>query len=168
MSFIFTKTRVSVGFVLMASALLSVVGVRADPEPAYLDNRSTPQSLVESYYNAINLQQYQRASSYFSEGAGPKDFEAWAKGYATTQHVSVQFGETRADPGAGQIYWALPVALSVVSTKGAHIVYAGCYALHLTNPSMQTFGQYHPMSIDTAKLKKSSLPFEEAAPKSCD
>lgn len=168
MSFIFTKARLGVVFVLMASALVAVVNVQADPEPAYLDNRSTPQSLVESYYNAITLRQYQRAFSYFSEGAGPKDFEAWVKGYATTRHVSVRFGTTQPDPGAGQIYWALPVALSVVSTENTQAVYAGCYTLHLTNPSMQTSGQYHPMSIDGAKLEKSSLRFEDAAPTSCD
>ncbi|MFT6489479.1 MAG: hypothetical protein ACJAXQ_000248 [Parvibaculaceae bacterium] len=165
----FNIRKSGVGFVaaLVGSLALSPVGAWAEPTPTYLDNRSTPQSLVASYYNAINQKQYVRAYSYFSHGAAPTGFKAWATGYETTQHVSIKMGDTYPDPGAGQIYWALPVALSVVSTDGPPAVYAGCYHLHLTSVSMQIEPPFVPMSIQSATLKKSSLAFEEAVPSSC-
>lgn len=156
-----------VGSVVFSSIGVLSIDVLAEPTSTYLDNRSTPQSLVESYYDAINQKQYVRAYSYFSHGAAPTGFKAWAAGYETTQHVSIKMGDTYPDPGAGQIYWALPVALSVVSTDGPAVVYAGCYHLHLTNVSMQTEPPFVPMSIQSATLKKSSVAFEEAVPSSC-
>ena len=134
----------------------------------YLDDRSTPQQLVQSYYNAINLQQYARAYGYFSPGAVPSDFETWAKGYAATKSVSVQFGPAQPDPGAGQVYWALPVAISALGTDGETTVFSGCYQIHLTNPGMQVDPPFQPMSINSAKLSKVDKPIQDAIPKSCD
>lgn len=167
MSFFFPKTSIGFVAVLMGSFVFSALGVQAYQTPIYLDDRSTPQSLVKSYYHAINQKQYVQAYSYFSQGAAPTDFEAWAKGYETTSHVSLKMGGTQPDPGAGQIYWALPVALSVLSTDGQRVVYAGCYNLHITNVFMQIEPPFAPMSISSAQLKRSSLAFEEAVPKTC-
>lgn len=167
MKCVFTKMRAGVASVLVAGSFVGMLAVHAEPETAYLDNRSTPQSLVESYYNAINQKQYVRAYSYFSKGWAPQDYAAWVAGYATTQHVSIRVGATYPDPGAGQVHWALPVALSVVTTEGQQVVYAGCYAIHMTNVFMQIDPPFAPMSINAAKLKKSPLLFEAAVPKAC-
>ncbi len=165
----FNIRKSGVGFVtaLVGSLALSPVGAWAEPTPTYLDNRSTPQSLVASYYNAINQKQYARAYGYFSHGVGPKAFQPWAAGYETTQHVAVKMGETYPDPGAGQVHWALPVALSVVATDGQRTVYAGCYHLSMTSASMQIEPPFVPLSIQSATLQKSSLAFAEAVPSSC-
>lgn len=134
----------------------------------YMDDRSTPQALIQSYYNAINQQNYVRAYGYFSQGFAPKNYESWMKGYADTKSVSVQFGPTQPDPGAGQIYWALPVAISSVSTDGKETVFAGCYEIHMTNPLMQTDPPFQPMSINSAKLHRSDKAIQDSVPKSCD
>jgi len=133
----------------------------------YLDDRSTPQKLIQSYYNAINKKQYARAYGYFTKGSAPSDFESWSEGYAKTKSVSVQFGSTRPDPGAGQIYWALPVAISSLDTDGKTEVFAGCYKIHLTNPGMQVDPPFQPMSIDGAKLEASTKRIAEAVPDKC-
>lgn len=153
---------------IVAGALALVAGAGgALAAVQYMDDRSTPKALVQSYYNAINQQQYARAYGYFSEGFAPKDYDSWVKGYADTASVAVQVGATRPDPGAGQIYWALPVAISVRKTDGSHEVFAGCYTIHMTNPGMQDTPPYQPMSISGAELAKSSKPVQDAVPDSC-
>ncbi len=149
-----------------AIGLIATAGV-AVAALQYMDDRSTPEKLVQSYYNAIDQQQYARAYGYFSPGFAPKDYQSWVKGYADTKSVSVQFGGTQPDPGAGQIYWALPVALAVLMTDGSTKVYAGCYTIHLTNPQMQTDPPFQAMSINGAKLSLSDKPIAESVPKSC-
>lgn len=152
--------------VACVSGLIATTGM-AVAELQYLDDRSTPQKLVQSYYNAINQKQYARAYGYFSEGFAPKDYQSWVKGYADTKSVSVQFGSTQPDPGAGQIYWALPVAISVLETDGASKVYAGCYTIHMTNPEMETDPPFQPMTINGAKLSESDKSAQDSVPGHC-
>ncbi|MEM9634122.1 MAG: hypothetical protein AAGA50_22525 [Pseudomonadota bacterium] len=133
----------------------------------YLDDRSTPQKLVQSYYYAISNQLYAQAYSYFSKGWEPKDFKKWSEGYASTKKVNVKFGPTEPDVGAGQIDWALPVAISAEQTDGTSKVFIGCYQIHMTNIGMQTDPPYQPMGINSASLKETNTPFDNAVPGKC-
>ena len=152
------------GFVALA---VSAVCAEASEALQYLDDRSTPQKLIQSYYNAINQRQCARAYSYFTLDKAPKDFQSWSAGYAKTKSVSVQFGPTRPDPGAGEIYWALPVAIASLGTDGTTTVFAGCYTIHVANPGMQVDPPFQPMSINGAKLEESDKPIAEAVPDKC-
>lgn len=151
----------------LLAGLIVVPAALASEAVQYLDDRSTPERLVQSYYNAINLRQYARAYGYFTGGSAPADFKSWAEGYAKTKSVSVQFGSTEPDPGAGQIYWALPVAIASLDADGKTTVYSGCYTIHLANPGMQVDPPFQPMSINGAKLKESDKPIAEAVPNGC-
>ena len=133
----------------------------------YLDDRSTPQKLVESYYYAISNQLYVQAYSYFQKDVAPKDFKSWSEGYADTISVEVAFGPTEPDPGAGQIYWGLPVALKSTKTDGSTVVFSGCFTVHMANLGMQTEPPFQPMGIVEASLKETNVPFENAAPQKC-
>ena len=133
---------------------------------AYLDDRSTPESLVESYYNAINRGTYVQAYSYLRSPA--QSFAEFQKGYERTKSVELRYGSTQPDPGAGQIYWALPVAIRAHGDDGRSQVFVGCYTLHLTNPGILSDPPYQPMQIDAAELKPSNEPFEKAVPLSCE
>lgn len=104
----------------------------------------------------------------FSDGFAQKDYRNWTTGYADTGSVTVKFGDTQPDPGAGQIYWALPVAISVVAANGGTQIYAGYYTIHLTNPEMQTQRPFQPMSISGAKLKKTTADIQNAIPQNCE
>lgn len=151
------------GLVALTFAFQPFTAAQAQAEEQYMDNRSTPQKLIESFYNAINKKQYARAYRYYAaNGSTPKDFQTWADGYANTKHVSVKFGPTEPDPGAGQIYWALPVALSVLSTDGSEKVFTGCYEIHMTNPGIVTDPPHHPMGIENGHFKKSNASFVQA------
>jgi hypothetical protein len=132
------------------------------------DDRSTPQALMESYYNAINRKEYARAYSYYSEEGREPDFKVFVKGYEKTKSVKVAVRKTDPDPGAGQIYWSLPIAIESESDDGKKEVYTGCYTIRLTNPGMQEEPPYKPMQIMTGSLTKSPLEIEKSVPESCE
>nr|WP_319387198.1 hypothetical protein [uncultured Roseibium sp.] len=153
-----------------AAFLLAVHGPGVDAfagDSTYMDDRSSPQKLVESYYFAISNRYYAQAYGYFKPASAPGDFEEWSSGYAKTKSVTVKFGSTEPDPGAGQIYWALPVVIEAVQTDGKNLVYSGCYKIHMSNPGMQTDPPYQPMAIDSASLKETNASFKDVKPGSC-
>ncbi len=135
--------------------------------PDYLDDRSTPQKLLESYYNAVNRKEYVRAFSYYGEGQYGDDFEKYAKGYEGTQSVTIKLGETQPDPGAGQIYWSVPIAIESQLEDGKSQVYTGCYTVSMSNPAMQTVPPFKPMAIMAGTLSKSPLSLEKSVPEEC-
>lgn len=136
--------------------------------PDYRDDRSTPQALIESYYNAINRKEYARAYGYYSEEGREPDFKTFSKGYENTKSVKVAVRKTEPDPGAGQIYWSLPIAIESESNDGTKQVFTGCYTLRLTNPGMQEEPPYKPMQIMTGSLTKSPMEIEKSVPESCE
>ena len=148
-------------------ATLFLTGMVHANDWTFMDDRSSPQKLVESYYFAISNGYYVQAYGYFQKSTAPQDFEAWAGGYADTKTVSVKFGPTEPDPGAGQIYWALPVAIEAVQASGKSKVYTGCYKIHMINPGMQSDPPYQPMGIVSAVLKETKKPYKDAQPGSC-
>lgn len=133
----------------------------------YMDDRSTPQKLLESYYYAINNKFYVQAYSYFQPDEAPADFKKWVEGYAGTESVDVKFGASDPDPGAGQIYWALPVALAAKQSDGTTTVFTGCYKIHMANLGMQVDPPYQPMGIVSATLAETKETFSQVQPGSC-
>ncbi|MEN5277931.1 hypothetical protein ABE527_13375 [Brucella sp. TWI432] len=136
--------------------------------PDYRDDRSTPQALIESYYNAINRQEYARAYGYYSEEGREPDFAKFVKGYKGTKSVKVAVRKVEPDPGAGQIYWSMPVAIESESEDGKKQVFTGCYTINLTNPGIQAVPPYKPMQIMTGSLTKSPIEIEKSVPESCE
>lgn len=147
--------------ILTAEALIFPT-VSIAQELTYMDDRSGPKVLIQSYYNAINNRDYPRAYSYW--GTPPTDFDTWSKGFATTKHVSVMFGPTNDDPGAGSQYWALPVAISSLGTDGKVTVFSGCYEISLVDPGNVPRPPYRPTSIESGHLTETSKPFQAAVP----
>ncbi len=152
--------------VFIVAASLSSVPTHAS-DWTFQDDRSSPQKLIESYYYAISNRLYVQAYSYFSEGSAPKDFQTWSKGFSETQSVTVKFGSTAPDPGAGQIFWVLPVALSAVQSDGGVKVFAGCFTIHMISPGMQSAPPYRPMGINKASLKEVTSSFKTTKPGPC-
>jgi hypothetical protein len=134
----------------LAAALLIVAPALAQ-EPDYMDDRSTPEAVVRSFYNAVNQHQYARAYSYYDAGEGVGDYQSFADGYADTQHVEVTTGVAQDEGAAGSTYFSLPVSLDATRTDGAHRYFAGCYTLRLINPSIQE-PPVKPMFIVSGKL----------------
>jgi len=143
--------------------------VPTEPEqPDYLDDRSTPQTLLQSYYNAINRKEYARAFSYLEDGTHEPDFNVFAEGFKDTKSVKVKLGDTQPDPGAGQIYWTLPLAIEATQNDGKSQVYTGCYTLHMSSPVLQELPPFKPMRILTGTLSKSPKGLEDSVPEECE
>lgn len=136
--------------------------------PEYRDDRSTPETLIESYYNAINRKEYVRAYSYYSDEGREPDFKTFVKGYEKTKSVKVALRKAEPDPGAGQIYWSQPLAIEAEREDGNKEVFSGCYTIRLSNPAMQEEPPYKPMQIMTGSLTKSPLALEKSVPESCE
>jgi hypothetical protein len=132
----------------------------------YMDDRSTPQAVIESYYNAINRKEYVQAYSYFS--TPPKNFEEWKEGFLTTESVQLRYGSTQPDAGMSQLYWPLPVAIETHLSDGTSQVYAGCYVLHMVVPGTITDPPYSPIAINKGELKPTDKPLSQALPDKCD
>lgn len=148
----------------LVAAILSMfaaTGARAD----YLDDRSTPERLVESLYNALANKEFARAWSYF-ETRPATDFDTYVSGFEGTGKVEVRTGPAEADSAAGTTRWHVPVAILATGTDGSETVFAGCYVARLSDPQIQ--GEpYRPMAFEGARLSVADAPFEEALPHGC-
>jgi hypothetical protein len=136
----------------------------AQDEPDYLDDRSTPEAVISSFYNAINRAEYARAYAYFGQDDAP-EYDSWEFGYSDTSHVEVSFGQSAQEGAAGSMYWTLPVKLDVTATEGQHSYFAGCYTLRLAQPAIQA-PPFEPLHIIEGKLKQ--VDAQGFAPAKCD
>src|SRR5712671_3483644 len=116
------------------------------PASAYVDDRSSPEALIGSYYNAISQRQYLRAYSYWEISDSLPPFATFAQGFANTTDVQVELGTVGGSPGAGQLYWSVPAAVFSTTTAGAQ-AFVGCYTLHLARPEIQAAPPFKPMAI---------------------
>jgi hypothetical protein len=144
--------------------LLALASPAIADEPAYLDDRSTPEAVVASYYNAIERQEFARAYSYFGSGSGP-EYEGWKAGYAETRSVSVSFGRLATEGAAGSTYYSLPVRLDATNSDGSTAAFAGCYVLRLAQPTIQE-PPFEGIHIESATLHAAKA--GEEPPESCD
>ena len=121
----------------------------------YADDRSTPEALITSYYNAISRAEYARAYSYYGGNAAPANYDRWEMGYSDTSFVEISFGDIDEEGAAGSIYYSVPVKLDVETTDGQHRYFSGCYVVRLANPAIQGV-PFEPMHIEDATLRRST------------
>jgi hypothetical protein len=127
------------------------------PAP-YIDDRSSAQAVITSYFNAIDRQEYARAYSYWNAAAGQQaglaPFPQFRQGYADTKSVQLTTGAVTHDEGAGQLYYWTPVTLVAQTTGGATQTYVGCYRMHLGRPEIQGVPPFMPLAIESASVKQ--------------
>lgn len=151
--------------ILTLTAVLIAPAALAAP-PAYSDDRSTPEAVVQSLYNAINRKEYLRGWSYFQPGAAA-GYSEFKSGYGTTESVDLKLGKTVSEGAAGSVQTKVPVAIYAHQADGSSKVFLGCYTLIQVDPSLQDDPPFRPIQISAAHLSASSNTFEEAVP-SCD
>ncbi|MDO5643287.1 MAG: hypothetical protein Q4G26_13010 [Paracoccus sp. (in: a-proteobacteria)] len=133
----------------------------ADEAPGFIDDRSSPERVVISLYNAIDRQEYLRGWSYFSPDAAPP-YPQFRDGYAETASVVLRLGKVESEGAAGSVYSSVPVALRAVGADGAEQVFIGCYRLRQVQPAIQDRPPFRPITIESGKLLRSDKPFAEA------
>jgi hypothetical protein len=121
------------------------------PATSYLDDRSTAEAVIRSYYNAIAERQYLRAYSYWEASDSLPPYPTFAQGFAETNDVQVELGTVGGSPGAGQLYWSVPAAVFSTTASGANS-FVGCYTVHLARPQLQAAPPFKPMSIQAGQL----------------
>lgn len=151
----------------LAALTVLLAGPAFAAQPAYVDDRSTPEAVISSFYNAISRQEYARAWSYYQDGQGVPAFPAFVTGYADTKSVKVSFGQSASEGAAGSTYWTLPVSLDAVSSSGRHSYFAGCYTLRLANPQIQAEPPFEPLHITDGHLKTAKGFGKSFAPADC-
>src|SRR2546427_4216934 len=124
----------------------------AVPVTAYLDDRSSAEQVVRSYYDAIGRRQYLRAYGYWETSPTLPAFDVFAKGFETTTVVQVELGTVGGSPGAGQLYWSVSAVVLATTTSGAQ-AFVGCYTVHLARPEIQSVPPFKPMAIQTGQLQ---------------
>jgi hypothetical protein len=147
----------ALGVVVVALAPGSARAQEHAPEPAYQDDRSTAESVIGSFYDAVNRREYARAYSYWEPGAAEADlppFEGFEAGYADTVHVDVSLGDIGSGVGAGQIYYSVPVTLVSSMADGSSQTFVGCYTLHLARPQIQAVPPFSPLAIQRATVQQ--------------
>jgi hypothetical protein len=102
--------------------------------PPYFEDRTTDVGLLQSYYNAINRREFQRAYNYWEShdltppnGSGP--YQPFAQGFATTASVALTMGKPTVGAAAGSIYSDIQTVLTARQTDGSLQSYYGCYTL---------------------------------------
>jgi hypothetical protein len=140
---------------ILAAPLLPPPPANAAEPPAYLDNRSTPASLIRSLYNAVNRKEYARAYGYFHNDPATPSFDDFTAGYKTTASVDLAVGKVEQEGAAGSILSRVPVAIRAHMDDGTSKTFAGCYWLRLAQPTIQT-PPFTPLHIEKAKLSAAS------------
>ncbi len=155
----------------LAASLAAALGLLAatpvlSAEPPYLDDRSTPEAVLNSLYNAVNRHEYARAWDYFGETKPAKDFDTYIKGFEGTDHVDIKTGGEASEGAAGSLYFTVPVAVRAVASDGSEKIFSGCYTLRQVNGEIQS-PPFNPIHIEKGELKPSSAAFEDAIPTTC-
>ncbi|MCQ0970846.1 hypothetical protein MLD63_10460 [Paracoccus sp. TK19116] len=142
-------------------ALVATPVFAQETVPDYSDDRSTPEALVTSLYNAIDRREYLRGWSYFASETAP-DYETFRDGYATTEDVELRIGSVETEGAAGSIHSLVPVAIRATDEGGEATVFTGCYRLTQVQPAAQDTPPFRPIQIDDGTLAESDEPFDTA------
>ena len=108
------------------------------PEPGYQDDRSTAESVLGSYFDAVNRREYSRAYSYWEPAAAVSQlapFDQFVAGYADTAEVDLTLGVS------ADLY-------------GRRVTFVGCYTLHIGRPQIQAVPPFQPLAIQRASIQQ--------------
>jgi hypothetical protein len=116
-----------------ATLLAGACGPASGQSQAPYDDRANPVSLLASYYDAVNRQEYERAYAYWEEAPSPS-YEEFVQGYADTESVFlVVQPPTRFEGAAGSVYTAVATLLIAAHTDGSQHSFVGCFVARRSN-----------------------------------
>jgi hypothetical protein len=119
----------------------------------YLDDRSTPATMLFSLANAINRHEFIRAYAYWST---PFDYigllEAFTNNYANTSTVQLNIGEIHSENAVGTFYYSAPVIFTFTNLDDVVYRMSSCFLFRLPHP--EDFGE---PPIDLLHILKGGL-----------
>ncbi|MCW5695862.1 MAG: hypothetical protein KIS96_03895 [Bauldia sp.] len=105
------------------------VVMRVEERP-YRDDRSNPEVLIQSYYNALNRREYARAAGYWAAGAGISA-EALAEEHAFFVNLGVFPSPATYDPSGNITTFHVYVLVQLTYEDGDTHAVARCYSMRL-------------------------------------
>ncbi|PYE84263.1 hypothetical protein [Pseudoroseicyclus aestuarii] len=140
-------------------------------KPPYRDDRTSAASVVRSYYNAIDRDEFARAWAYWQQPPASTSFTSFADGYDGAASTRVVLGTDRTEGAAGSLYHRIPVVIAATSDAGDTGIFAGCFTLRLADPTIQE-PPFQPLGITAATLMPvpdgAATTLRDALPKTCD
>ncbi len=119
----------------------------------YLDDRSTPATMLYSLANAINRHEFIRAYSYWST---PMDYlgilDAFTNNYASTDNVQLMIGDIFSEGAAGTFYYSAPVIFTFTNIDTTVYRMFSCFLFRLPQPA-----NYGQPPIDLLHILKGGL-----------
>ena len=107
-------------------------------EPVYLDDRSTPKTLIASYFNALNRQEFVRAWGYWDDQIAGTNFEDYVEGFSSVIASEFKMGTPVSEGAAGSIFTKIPLVVMSVDEDGWKEVYQGCFLTRIATPNIQS------------------------------
>ncbi len=96
------------------------------------ENQNSPVELLASYFNAVNIREYERAYRYWETPPGKLD--DFARGYAETTSVQlIVQPPTRLEGAAGSLYAQVPAVIAARHRDGSEHVFSACYVTRKSN-----------------------------------
>lgn len=126
---------------IAAATLLLATPALAQDDPAYLDDGSTPELLVRSFYNAVSRYELGRAWTYLNPDVR-RDYEMFRAEFEHVAHAEVIFGFPHGDGRPGTIYYDLPIIVQLISDSGEYSYQAGCIGVAWPLNDLQDSGPY--------------------------
>ena len=107
-------------------------------ETSYLDDRSSPQLLIASYFNALNKNEFARAWSYWDNEIEGTNFEDFVEGFTGVEKIGFKLGKPVSEGAAGSIFTQIPYAMMTQDQDGWVEVYQGCFLTRIATPNIQS------------------------------
>lgn len=123
----------------------------------FYEDRTDAVAMLQSYYNAINRREYQRAYSYFSGAPNPPPslappYDQFVQGYADTRAVQLIVGPPMVQGAAGSLYASIPAVIVATHTDGSLHTFYGCYVARRVNSGISPNPDDELWRINSAKL----------------
>lgn len=131
-----SQTRIlGLAIVLLVAGVILASVFPVSAQMTRFEDRTDPVLLVASYYNAINLQDYERAFSYWiNPPASTPTLTSFEQGFSVTARVApFAWVPVYVDAGAGNLFAQVPVLLVSQLVDGTEQYYAGCFIAHKAN-----------------------------------
>ncbi len=153
-----------VGLALLMSAPMQNATVAQEIE--YLDDRSSPQTLIASYFNALNKGDFARAWLYWDNEIEGTNLEDFVEGYTGVEKIEFKLGHPGSEGAAGSIFTQVPYAMMTLDEDGWTETYQGCFLTRIATPNIQS-PPYLGLHFWEGFLSPVEEKFEHVSPGEC-